>query len=608
MKKIAFICPYFGRLPEHCQLWLNSCAHNSDITWFLITDDKREFSYPPNVIVRYTTLEELKKEFQKKFDFPISLEGVYKLGDYKPLYGYIYEELLEGFDAWGHIDVADEIYGDIRAFITDDLLEKYDKLLLFGHMSIYKNTPEVNRRFMEQSDVFRSYKLIFSSKKFYNFEEIANGSITRVYVKNGWEIGRLDEYVADVSSLSYPFRLGKWSDDFNKLTYFPHIPLIFSWEDGKTYGYFIVNNKIKKKEYLYVHFKRRKMKVLVSNNCTKYLIVPDGFVSQPDNITANVIRKYSRNKLFYTVYFREKEKALKVRFKKLKEKLGEGEGIKGIGKGMIRKFPDNLYLKIKYRYIFKKPLNLKNPVTFNEKLQWLKLYNRKDLYISLVDKYEVKRYVEEKIGKEHIAKTIGIFNDFKEINFNKLPQSFVIKTTHDSGGVVICKNKDFFDIEEARKKIEKSLKTDFYSLGREWPYKNVNRRILIEEYLEDESYNELKDYKVFCFDGEPKYIQLDYNRFIKHQRNMYDINWNLLPIRYTYDSDKSRVFDKPERLSEMLELARKLTNGIPFVRCDFYILKDRVVFGELTFFPGSGFEKFEPNSYDDEFGKFIYIN
>ena len=137
MKRIAFICPYFGKLPAHCQLWLNSCAKNPDITWFLITDDRRQFDYPTNIIVQYTTLEELKEQYQKKFDFEISLKGVYKLGDYKPLFGFLHEELIEGYDAWGHIDVPDEIYGDIRHFVTDELLDQYDKLMFFGHMCIF---------------------------------------------------------------------------------------------------------------------------------------------------------------------------------------------------------------------------------------------------------------------------------------------------------------------------------------------------------------------------------------------------------------------------------------------------------------------------------------
>lgn len=317
MKKIAFICPYFGKLPAHCQLWLNSCKKNPDITWFLITDDHRKFDYPKNVIVKYTTLEELKNQYQKKFDFTISLNGVYKLGDYKPLFGYLHEEMIQDYDAWGHIDVADEIYGNIRKFVTDDLLERYDKLMFFGHMCIYKNTPEVNRRFMLDSDTGISYKEIFSSEKFYNFEEYAPGSITRIYVKNGFPICRMDDRIADISSLSYPFKLARISDDYNSFKYFKRVPLIFSWENGDAYGYYINNGKIQKKEYLYVHFKRRKMEVRVPFDADSYLIVPNGFAELSKPITESVIRKNSKNKLFYKVYFQEKKKAVKSRINKI---------------------------------------------------------------------------------------------------------------------------------------------------------------------------------------------------------------------------------------------------------------------------------------------------
>lgn len=317
MKRIAFICPYFGKLPAHCQLWLNSCAKNPDITWFLITDDQREFNYPANVVVQYTTLAELKNQYQKKFDFDISLNGVYKLGDYKPLFGYLHEEMIEGYDAWGHIDVPDEIYGNIRTFVTDELLEQYDKLMFFGHMCIYKNTPEVNRRFMLESDTGTSYKEIFSSEKFYNFEEYAPGSITRIYVKNGFPICRLDDRIADISGISYPFKLARISDDYNSIKYFKRVPLIFSWENGRTYGYSMVNGKIHKNEYLYVHFKRRKMKIKVPLDANEYLIVPDGFAELSEVVTEEIIQKNSKNKLFYNVFFKEKKKAAKAKIKKL---------------------------------------------------------------------------------------------------------------------------------------------------------------------------------------------------------------------------------------------------------------------------------------------------
>lgn len=277
-------------------------------------------------------------------------------------------------------------------------------------------------------------------------------------------------------------------------------------------------------------------------------------------------------------------------------------------KGIIRYLPDKSYLKIKYAYIFKKKLDLKNPLTFNEKLQWLKLYNRNPIYTKLVDKYEVKKYVSDQLGEGCVAKVYGIYDNFEAINFDTLPNSFVIKCTHDSGGIIVCKDKSTLNIDEARKKINECLFRDFYSLGREWPYKNVPKRILIEEYLSDESDMELKDYKIYCFNGKAKYIHLDYDRFKNHHRNMYDCDWNQIDLTYTYESDKTRSFAKPERLEEMLACAEKLSLDIPFVRCDFYHLKDRIVFGEMTFFPESGFGSFNPEEYNLAWGGLIDLN
>ncbi|MCW6681982.1 hypothetical protein NHG29_03740 [Aerococcaceae bacterium NML160702] len=315
MKRIAFVCPYFGKFPRHFQLWLNSCAHNKDHTWFIFTDDKRTFDYPTNVVVRYTTLGELKEVFQQKFDFPISLEGAYKLGDYKPLFGFLFEELLSGYDAWGHIDVYDEIYGDINTFVTDELLERYDKLMIFGHMTIYKNTADVNRRFMLSSAIDLDYRTIFSSDAFYNFEEIAPGSIYQIYRHNSYEIGRLDERIADISGLSFEFRLGTWPEECSKCIYVDG-PMIFSWEDGRVYQYSLENQQVVKKEYLYVHFKRRSMAMDVAENASSYCIVPTGFIPMEEAPTREFILKHSKKKLFYSVYFNEKKKGIQRRIRK----------------------------------------------------------------------------------------------------------------------------------------------------------------------------------------------------------------------------------------------------------------------------------------------------
>lgn len=314
MSKIAFLCPYFGKLPAHCQLWLNSCEANPGITWFLFTDDHTEYNYPSNVIVHYTTLLELKKKFQEKMDFPICLDSIKKLGDYKPLFGYMFEELIEGYAAWGHIDVADEIYGNIGHFINDELIQKYDKIMLFGHMTIYKNTYDVNRRFMEKSDATFDYKDIFSTDRFYNFEEIAEGSIASIYKHNGWEIGRLDKDIADLRSVVYPFVYGYWSDDLKKYKAIKH-PMIFSYENGSIYSYYLSKGKIQKKEFMYIHFKRRPMNINISQDSRYYLMVPSGFIPM-EEVTRKLIKRNSKNKLMYGVSWRRFWNGLKRRLRR----------------------------------------------------------------------------------------------------------------------------------------------------------------------------------------------------------------------------------------------------------------------------------------------------
>lgn len=316
MKKTVFICPYFGTLPKHTQIWLNTCAANKNFFWLLLTDDKTAYDYPENVIVEYTTMSELRDRFQKKFDFTLSLPDIKKLGDYKPLYGYLFEDEIKDYDAWGHIDVSDEVYGDLSAFITDELLEKYDKLMLFGHMSVYKNTPEVNRRFMLPNGTERSYKDIFSSGTFYNFEEVAKGSIADVYRKNGFEIGRLDYKIADLRCLKFQFEFGVWSDDITKYTVrTDRKPCVFARENGRIFCYYLNNKQVEKEEFMYVHFKRRKMNIDIDQNETNYLITPSGFAPMTE-ITPELIKKQNRYKGIYPVYFQEKKRSLLNRFKK----------------------------------------------------------------------------------------------------------------------------------------------------------------------------------------------------------------------------------------------------------------------------------------------------
>lgn len=271
-------------------------------------------------------------------------------------------------------------------------------------------------------------------------------------------------------------------------------------------------------------------------------------------------------------------------------------------------FSDKTYVKIQYFLHFKKKLDLIDPRTFNEKIQWLKLYDRKNEYTQMVDKAAAKDYVKSVIGEEYLIPTIGVYNKFDDIDFNKLPEQFVLKCTHNSGGVVICKDKKKLNIEEAKKVISKSLKKDFYKQTREWPYKNVCHRIICEKYMVDESGLELKDYKFFCFNGKVKFLKIDFNRQIGHRANYYDVNFNLLEFGETVCPPCfDRHFEKPLNFEKMICLAERLSKNIPFVRVDLYNINGNVFFGEITFYPNSGWGTFVPYCYDEILGKMIKL-
>lgn len=275
----------------------------------------------------------------------------------------------------------------------------------------------------------------------------------------------------------------------------------------------------------------------------------------------------------------------------------------------INLFNDKTYLKIRYYATFKNFLNLQNPQTFNEKLQWLKLNDRKDIYTKMVDKYEAKSYVSKIIGNKYIIPTLGIYNNFDEIDFNKLPNQFVIKCTHDSGGLVIVTDKSKLDIKNVKKRINKSLKRNYYYPGREWPYKNVKPRIIIEKYMKDNLTNDLRDYKFFCFDGKCKFFKIDFNRIINHQANYYDMNGSILPFgEEICPPDFSKKLELPVNLKKMINLAEKLSQNITFLRVDFYEINGNIYFGELTFYPASGFGKFQPEEWNLKLGNLIDLN
>ena len=279
---------------------------------------------------------------------------------------------------------------------------------------------------------------------------------------------------------------------------------------------------------------------------------------------------------------------------------------------LLKCLPDKTYLKVFYRLKFDKKLDLKNPKTFNEKLQWLKLNDRNNDYTNMVDKYSVKEYVANLIGGEYIVPTLGVWNNFDEIDFDLLPEQFVLKCTHDSGGLVICRDKSQFDKQLAKIKIEKSLKVNYYWQSREWPYKYVKPQIIAEQYIQDSADNSeegLTDYKFFCFDGEPKamFIATDRaKRDTETKFDFFDMEFNHLPFTNGHpNSDKP--INKPEQFELMIELAKKLSDGLPHVRVDFYESEGNIYFGELTFFHWGGFVKFDPPEWDDIFGSWLNL-
>lgn len=269
---------------------------------------------------------------------------------------------------------------------------------------------------------------------------------------------------------------------------------------------------------------------------------------------------------------------------------------------------DVFYIKWRWKAYMDYSLNLEDPKTFNEKLQWLKLHDRQPVYSKLVDKYEVKKCISDIIGEDHIIPTIGVYDRVEDINFDELPNQFVLKCTHDSGGIVICKDKSLLNREAAIKKLQHGLKKNYYYQNREWPYKNVTPRIIAEQYMNNVG-QELDDYKVHNFNGEPKVILVCSDRYKESglAEDFYSCDWEHLDISRPGLRHSAEVQKKPAELDEMLELAKKLSAGIPFVRTDFYIINHQVYFGEMTFFPACGMKPFVPREWDYKFGSYITL-
>lgn len=273
----------------------------------------------------------------------------------------------------------------------------------------------------------------------------------------------------------------------------------------------------------------------------------------------------------------------------------------------IIKYDDEKYLKYVYKERMKEELNLDNPKTFNEKLQWLKLYNHNPKYTKMVDKYEVREYIKNTIGEEYLIPLLGVYDKVEDIDFEALPNRFVLKTTHDSGTVVICKDKSNFDKKNAIKKLKKRLKRKYFYLYREWPYKDVKPRIIAEKYMEEKKQGALNDYKFYCFNGQAKMMFIVIDRDTETKANFYDMKFKKLDLQQCFPNFNKKI-EKPKQFEEMVKLAEKLSKDIPHVRVDFYVIKNKVYFGELTFFDSAGLDKFNPKYYDEMLGNYINLD
>lgn len=271
-------------------------------------------------------------------------------------------------------------------------------------------------------------------------------------------------------------------------------------------------------------------------------------------------------------------------------------------------FSDELYIKLQFRYFMHYSLNLRNPQTFQEKLQWLKLYDRKPVYSQMVDKYESKKFIEARVGKSYVIPTIGIYDNVNQINFDKLPKAYIVKTTHDSASYIIVKDNKQADRKHIKSFFSKRLKRTYYYSEREWPYKNVKPRIIIEELLSDGS-EELRDYKFYCFNGEPKFFYITSNRngIGGLKEDFFDVDGTLMELNQKGYYNNPQIPQLPKNLSKMLNFSKKLAENTYHLRVDFYEVSGKLYCGELTFFDGGGFCSFVPEKYNKIFGDWIKL-
>ena len=275
---------------------------------------------------------------------------------------------------------------------------------------------------------------------------------------------------------------------------------------------------------------------------------------------------------------------------------------------MLKFVPDKAMIKLQYRIKLKRKLNLKDPKRYTEKIQWYKLYYRNPVMMECVDKYGVRRYIEKKGLGNILNQLYQVVDRPEEINFDQLPDKFVIKTTNGSGTNILVKDKKTLNIAETKKKLNDFLNMAEASAGREWAYGGSSKKIIVEELLEDNSNKDkgISDYKFLCFNGKPVYVVYDKDRFSDHKRNFYDVNWNYVKV----DSDCPCFEDsvkKPENYEKMVEIASVLSRDFPAVRVDLYNIEGKIYFGELTFYPWSGYVQYTPDSFDFELGKYFVL-
>lgn len=275
-------------------------------------------------------------------------------------------------------------------------------------------------------------------------------------------------------------------------------------------------------------------------------------------------------------------------------------------RGLLNFVPDALFLRLQYYLKLGRRLNLAQPSLYNEKLQWLKLHDHRPEYCTYVDKLAVRDYVAAKAGEKYLIPLIAACERVDQIDWDALPQRFVIKCTHGSSSNIICADKSQLDVAAAKSKLEGWMQRNWFWLSREWPYKNVRPRIIVEKFMGGADGSVPYDYKLMCFDGEPRYIVVDADRYTGHTRNYYDTSWVKQPMRNRHPNCAHEI-PRPPQLEEMLDVARKLSQGIPHVRIDLYVVDGAVYFGEMTFFHGFGMEVFEPRAFEQHMGDLISL-